>query len=206
MAADVSVPNNFTAGTPAVADDVDANFTSLVTWINTNATHLDGSKAFTSIPSGPASNPTTDNQLARKAYVDARAAGIVSIVEKTSSQTGITTVADITSMTATWTATSTRRYRVTVTAELGGTTAGDLAILYITDGSNTVVQRAVFTGPALTGGQGYGHVNMQYHISGASGSLTRKVRLERNVGAGTVSLTASSAGPAYLVVEDVGAV
>lgn len=70
MATDVSVPNNFTVGTPAVADDVDANFAAVVTWINTNAVHLDASKAFTSVPSGPATDPTSDNQLTRKAFVD----------------------------------------------------------------------------------------------------------------------------------------
>lgn len=72
MAANVSVTYNFVAGTPAVADDVDTNFSDLVSWINTNAVHLDASKAFTSIPSGPASDPTTGNQFTRKAYVDAR--------------------------------------------------------------------------------------------------------------------------------------
>lgn len=73
MAANVAVTYNFTAGTPAVADNVDQNFADVVNWINTNAVHLDGSKAFTSIPSGPATDPTSANQLARKAYVDATA-------------------------------------------------------------------------------------------------------------------------------------
>lgn len=73
MATDVSVPNNFTAGTPSVADDVDANFAAVVAWINANAVHLDASKAFTSVPSGPATDPSSDNQLTRKAYVDAKA-------------------------------------------------------------------------------------------------------------------------------------
>lgn len=72
MATDASVPNNFTAGLPSVADDVDANFAAVVNWINTNAVHLDASKAFTGVPSGPATDPTTDNQLTRKAYVDAK--------------------------------------------------------------------------------------------------------------------------------------
>lgn len=72
MAANVAVTYNFTAGTPAVADDVDTNFSDLVTWINTNAVHLDGSKAFANVPSGPASDPTTGNQFTRKAYVDAQ--------------------------------------------------------------------------------------------------------------------------------------
>jgi hypothetical protein len=70
MATDASVPNNFTVGTPAVADDVDANFDAITTWINTNAVHLDASKAFTAVPSGPATDPSSDNQLTRKAYVD----------------------------------------------------------------------------------------------------------------------------------------
>ncbi len=71
MAANVSVPNNFVTATPIVADDVDANFTALVDWINANAVHLDGAKAFTATPSGPAADPTTANQLVRKAYMDA---------------------------------------------------------------------------------------------------------------------------------------
>jgi hypothetical protein len=70
MATDASVPNNFVAGTPSVADDVDANFAAVVNWINANAVHLDASKAFTAVPSGPASDPTSANQLTRKAYVD----------------------------------------------------------------------------------------------------------------------------------------
>jgi hypothetical protein len=65
-----SVTYSFTVGTAAVAAQVNQNFTDLVTWINTNATHLDGSKPFTSVPSGPAVDPSSDNQLARKAYVD----------------------------------------------------------------------------------------------------------------------------------------
>jgi microcystin-dependent protein len=69
MAANLTVTNNFVAGNPAVADDVDQNFADVVTWVNTNAVHLDGSKAFTGAPSF-ASDPTSANQLARKAYVD----------------------------------------------------------------------------------------------------------------------------------------
>lgn len=73
MASDATVPNNFTTGAPSVADDVDANFNAILSWINTNAVHLDAAKAFTSVPSGPTgTDPTTDNQLTRKAYVDAK--------------------------------------------------------------------------------------------------------------------------------------
>ncbi len=42
--------------------------------ITAAAQTIAGVKTFSSIPVGPASNPTTDNQLARKAYVDSKAA------------------------------------------------------------------------------------------------------------------------------------
>jgi hypothetical protein len=70
MATAASVTYSFTVGTAAVAAEVNQDFTDLVTWINTNAVHLDGSKPFTAVPSGPAVDPSSDNQLARKAYVD----------------------------------------------------------------------------------------------------------------------------------------
>lgn len=69
MASNVAVTYNFVAGNPAVADDVDQNFADIVTWINTNAVHLDGTKAFTGAPSY-AADPTSANELARKSYVD----------------------------------------------------------------------------------------------------------------------------------------
>lgn len=72
MAANVGVTYNFVSGTPAIADNVDQNFTDLVTWINANAVHLDASKAFTAVPSGPAADPTSANELTRKAYVDGK--------------------------------------------------------------------------------------------------------------------------------------
>ena len=77
MAVNVSVTNNFVAGQPAVADQVDVNFNDLVTWINTNAVHLDGSKAFTGAPSY-AADPTSGNELARKAYVDTKMSAVTS--------------------------------------------------------------------------------------------------------------------------------
>jgi hypothetical protein len=69
--ATAAVTYNFTALTQATAAEVNQNFDDLVTFLNDDVIHVDGSKAFTAVPSGPASNPTTDNQLTRKAYVDA---------------------------------------------------------------------------------------------------------------------------------------
>lgn len=64
-------PYDFTADEDAVADEVNANFDALFDWINGGeAMKADGSVAFTGIPSAPATDPTGDNQLTRKAYVD----------------------------------------------------------------------------------------------------------------------------------------
>lgn len=72
MASNATVPNSFTDGTATSAPAMNANFTAILNWVNTNAVHLDGTKAFTAVPSGPATDPTTANQLTRKAYVDAK--------------------------------------------------------------------------------------------------------------------------------------
>ncbi len=71
MASNATVTNTLVDGQPNAAAPVMQNFNDILTWINTNAVHLDGSKAFTGVPSGPASDPVSANQLARKAYVDA---------------------------------------------------------------------------------------------------------------------------------------
>lgn len=69
MAANVAVTNTFTNGTLTDAPQVNTNFGDLVTWINANAVHLDGSKAFTGVPSY-AGDPVSANHLCRKSYVD----------------------------------------------------------------------------------------------------------------------------------------
>lgn len=69
--ATASVTYTFVSGTTIASAEANTNFSDLVGFINTNLIQKDASVAFTQIPAGPASNPTTDNQFARKAYVDA---------------------------------------------------------------------------------------------------------------------------------------
>lgn len=61
---------SFASGTDAVAAEVNTNFDDIISFCNNSVAHLDGSKAFTGIPSLPASDPTSDNQAVRKKYVD----------------------------------------------------------------------------------------------------------------------------------------
>lgn len=66
----------FIADAVAEPDEVNVNFDDIVGFVNNEVVHKDGSKAFTAHPSGPATDPTAANQYARKAYVDAKTAGI----------------------------------------------------------------------------------------------------------------------------------
>ncbi|UOF82176.1 hypothetical protein [Caudoviricetes sp.] len=72
MAANATVPNSFSNGAATDAPAMNANFAAVLAWLNANAVHLDAAKAFTAVPSGPATDPTSANQLTRKAYVDAK--------------------------------------------------------------------------------------------------------------------------------------
>lgn len=202
MASDAAVTNNFTAGTPAVADDVDTNFADLVTWLNTNAVHLDGSKAFTGIPSGPASDPTTANQLTRKAYVDSVVGGrgVVATATKTSGQGSITSVTDVTSLSVTFTAVTGRRYRLSFQGQVYSSVSGDTVQVQITDSTNAVQNFGI----ALAS-SGYSmSIRIDAYVTPSAGSVTYKVRALRNTGSGTVGIDCGSTYPAFLVAEDVG--
>lgn len=74
--ATASVPYpDFVNGTTADADQVDANFTSLVTFLNGSVVHLDGSKTMTGALT-LSGDPSASLHAAPKQYVDARAATI----------------------------------------------------------------------------------------------------------------------------------
>ena len=60
----------FTPGTPIESAQANQNFDDLVNYTNSEVIVRDGSKAFTAIPSGPGTDPTTSNQFTRKQYVD----------------------------------------------------------------------------------------------------------------------------------------
>jgi microcystin-dependent protein len=60
----------FANGTNADGVQVNTNFNSVVNFLNTETMQRDASIAFTAVPTLPATDPTTDNQAVRKAYVD----------------------------------------------------------------------------------------------------------------------------------------
>ena len=88
----VSKTYTFVGGTDILSAEVNQNFDDLVSYTNTEVIVRDGSKAFTAVPSGPATDPTTANQLTRKQYVDnAVAAVTTSVTSLTTTVTGHTT-------------------------------------------------------------------------------------------------------------------
>lgn len=125
--------------------------------------------------------------------------GIIVRAERTTDQTGITTVTDITSLTATWTANSTRIYRTTVvTANCRQVTTTANAKIIIADGSNVQKTQALET---VTAGNFF-HVIASLTETGLSGSVTRKARAETS--AGTLEVLSGATYPSFIVVEDLG--
>jgi len=68
--ATASVQHTFSALTDIKSSEANKNFSDLVNFINNQVIHADASRVFTAIPTGPPTDPSSDNQFARKAYVD----------------------------------------------------------------------------------------------------------------------------------------
>lgn len=60
----------FTAGTPALATEVNSNFSYITDWVDDDSMPRNGSVAFTGVPSGPATDPPSADSLTRRQYVD----------------------------------------------------------------------------------------------------------------------------------------
>ena len=71
-----AVTYTFAANTLIKASEANTNFQDIIDFLTNEVIQKDASTAFTVIPSGPASNPTGDNQFTRKKYVDDKVAAI----------------------------------------------------------------------------------------------------------------------------------
>lgn len=67
-----AVTYTFASNTLVKASEANTNFQDLVDFLTSEVIQKDGSVAFSAHASGPAVDPATDNQYARKAYVDNR--------------------------------------------------------------------------------------------------------------------------------------
>ena len=128
--------------------------------------------------------------------------GRVASASRTTSQTAIgTSATDLTGLSVTFTATSTRYYRVSVfiPTVIQNTGAGAIN-LSITDGAGTVINSA--TTSVGTASYRVSMFAMTFE-SGLSGSITRKARLLTS--ANTCDTSVGATTPALIVVEDLGA-
>lgn len=119
----------------------------------------------------------------------------------TANQTGITAVADLTSLTVTWTAISAHYYLIIGQVLGQSTVATDRLNLFITDGSSTQVSQGssqMSTANADTS------IIAHSLLTGLSGSVTYKLRASRS-GTGTMQMTATATAPSYIFAIDLGA-
>lgn len=125
----------------------------------------------------------------------------VGYTAKTTQQTGITTVVDITGLSVTFTAIAGRRYRVSLRALAFSSSAGDVAQVQLRDGGGTVLQLAQIPLPVAN----FGFIaHCDYVTNSWSGSVTVKAAALRNSGSGTITFEAGATYPAYILVEDIG--
>ena len=126
--------------------------------------------------------------------------GIVQYSEKTADQNGISTVADITGLNVTWTADSSRYYRISLyLAPIRQNTAPGVVVPRIADGSGTTKVQGNVT---LVAGD-FGSPTIAEIVTGLSGSITRKAQISTT--SGTVDVLAATATEGnYLIVEDLG--
>lgn len=125
--------------------------------------------------------------------------GTLGYAEVTANQGSITTITDLTSLTATVTVAAGRRVRITGAVRYDGTvplTAG-LAIYE----STTLLQYAA----AWVGESGKPvSVVVRAILQPSAGSHTYKLRGERTSASGTATMTAAAGNPGFIHVEDVG--
>jgi hypothetical protein len=120
-------------------------------------------------------------------------------VQNTSGQGSITTLTDITGLSATVTTVTGRRYRISAYCyNLSNTTAGAATSVLIREGSTTL-QISQQTTPGANYGLAY---NPSVVITPSAGSHTYKVSVD--VSAGTATFNAGATAPAYILVEDIG--
>ena len=126
--------------------------------------------------------------------------GVVGYAERTTNQGGITALADLTGLSVTWTAVTSRRYRLSFSGQAVNSTGSTMCDYVIATSANVqVVLRSHFM---VSGGITPNGVGAEVYLTGLSGSVTYKVRASSPSGA--LQISASATSPAFFTVEDIG--
>lgn len=120
----------------------------------------------------------------------------------TSDFTGFTAVADVTGLSQSFTASNTRRYKISWGCPFPtSTVAGDRVRTTVTDGSNNILGLAqVVVNTASTTTSSVFGATIRNDLDGA---VTVKLRAQIS-GSGTGTLSAAAATPNWLLIEDIG--
>jgi len=118
--------------------------------------------------------------------------------EVTTNQTGITTLVDLTNLTANVTVAAGRRIRIAGHCLMSRSVADGTNTLFIKEGGTQITQV-----DESTYGTDAGTMDISAIISPSAGSHTYKLQMQRTTGTGTASMLASSTYPAYILVEDI---
>jgi hypothetical protein len=129
------------------------------------------------------------------------AQGIIKEARRTSNQTGITTVTDLTGLTISHYVWPNRTYKVRGEVLLESNEVGDIPKLSLTDGSNNLLKQSFWV--MQNAGQGTPY-SVELSFTGLVSTNTWKLRAQRNSGTSTVIMDASAANPAWLRLEDIG--
>ncbi len=153
--------------------------------------------------SDPHTGYATDAEITSiLASIAALPQGELGYAEVTSNQGSITTLADLTSLSATVTVGTSRR--IVVIGYIGvsvDTVSDTTAALHIRDGSTTL--QTARNRPVGNSRQAV--LQAVWVGSPSAGSWTPKLSLEREVGTGTLTMHAASTNPAFIHVLDFGA-
>lgn len=148
-------------------------------------------------------DPAWGNAVADQ--LNAAPLGVMGYAEVDADQNSINAVADLTSLTVTWTASAGRLYRISfrVALDLNWSASTMQPVVYVTDGSNAQTHES----PLGVYAQDVLGIAVSDSVieSGLTGSITRKLRATSGSGVGdTIDLSAGSTARSYILVEDLG--
>ena len=142
-------------------------------------------------------NPTV---VERASDVNRAPAGVMTTASTGSSQTGISAVTDLTSLSGAITGVAGRRYLITGLVNFRQRTATGAVTIEIVHSGSTVLASWVET--YVTDAYGTAHFSM-YHVPGA-GSITYKLRAKTSAGTVDINPQGLTTIPSMIIVEDVG--
>ena len=132
------------------------------------------------------------------ANVNKMPGGWIGYAEATTNQGAITTAVDLTSLTVTVTAGTSRRLRISGRVLISSSVDGDIASLAAMEGATTLNTSQSRMSASAT------MVVIEAVVTPTAGSHTYKLQAARAAGTGSLSTLASATAAAFIAVEDLG--